>query len=404
MKVYIINSVFKYGSTGNICMEIEQALAAHGAVCRVAYGRTGANNEKGDGYVISNKLDLLSHVLYTRLTDKHGLLSKHVTRRLIQDIRAFEPDVIHLHNIHGYYLNYELLFEFLEEYKRPVVWTLHDCWAFTGHCAHFDAAHCEKWKTHCEACELRGEYPQSWYADKSSQNFNLKKKMFTSISKLYLITPSKWLAGVVKKSFLGKYPVEVIYNGIDLKKFYPRSGKEFRDSIGAAEKIIILGVASVWTEKKGLQDFVELQGYLDESYQIVLVGINEKQQMMMPQSIHCISRTDSVEELAEIYSAADVYFNASVEETMGLTTVEALACGVPVVVYNKTAVPEVVPEGGGMILEPGNISQVKEAVDKLADADRNRTAYSEMAHSFRKESQYEKYIEVYEKIFKECKA
>lgn len=404
MKVYIINSVFKYGSTGNICMEIEQALAAHGDVGRVAYGRIGTNNEKGDGYVISNKLDLLSHVLYTRLTDKHGLHSKCVTRRLLQDIQKFEPDVIHLHNIHGYYLNYELLFEFLKEYKRPVVWTLHDCWAFTGHCAHFDANHCEKWKTHCEECKLRGEYPKSWYADKSSQNFNLKKKLFTDLSNLYLVTPSKWLAGVVKESFLRKYPVEVIYNGIDLKKFYPRSGKKFRDSIGAAEKIIILGVASVWTEKKGLQDFVELQDYLDENYQIVLVGISEKQRQMIPESIYCISRTDSVEELAVIYSAADVYFNASVEETMGLTTVEALACGVPVVVYNKTAVPEVVPEGGGIILEAGNILQVKKAVDKLANTDRNRTAYSEMVYSFRKESQYEKYIEVYESILKECKA
>lgn len=392
MKVYLINSVYRYGSTGHICSDIKEALIKAGHKCRVAYGRKKCENEE---FYFQSPIGVVSHMIFSRITDRHGEFSCKETKKLIKDIKHYEPDIIHLHNIHGYYLNYKILFNFLKEYDRPIVWTLHDCWAFTGHCSYFDAIDCEKWKEQCFQCTLKKDYPKSIWIDRSFENYNKKRELFLQVKNMQLITPSKWLADRVAESFFGVYSISVIYNGIDLQIFYPRGKDLFRKKYGLSSNTkIILGVAGVWSERKGLRDFIELSKVLPEEYKIVLVG--QIEQKSEDDKILYIEHTTNQNELAEIYSAADVYFNASVEETMGLTTVEALACNTPVIVYNRTAIPEVVPKGCGIVLEPGDIMAVKCAVEKLVS--KKEYNYCEKIVKFDKRKQYAKYIELYNKV------
>lgn len=398
MKVFQINTVYNSGSTGRIAADIKHSLEAKGHECFVAYGR-GSSTETNTE-CISNKMDLYAHALLTRFTDKTGLYSKRSTKKLIQKIEEFQPDVIHLHNIHGYYVNYVMLFSFLKKYGKPVVWTLHDCWSFTGHCSFFDYAKCEKWKDACKDCSCYNQYPKS-FVDGSKMNFVQKKKAFTSLDDVTIVTPSQWLADSVSESFLAKYPIKVINNGIDINVFKPTTGNT-REKYQLGDKKIVLGVASTWEKRKGLADFVELSKVLSDDYRIVLVGLNKKQIQELPREIVGIERTDNINELAELYTEADVYFNASVEETMGLTTVEALACGTPVVTYDRTAVPEFVPEVGGIVVKGQDVQAVKQAIEKLSESQFDTLA-EECASKYNKADKYEEYLNLYEQVLKRAK-
>lgn len=389
MKVFQVNSVCGTGSTGRIVCDIKQMLKNSGNDCRIAYGRGFFDDP--DCVKIENDLVFKAHVFFSRITDRQGFYSTAATRRLVRDIEQFNPDIIHLHNIHGYYLDIRVLFEFLKQYNKPVVWTLHDCWAFTGHCAYFSFAGCEKWKTECGQCPQKSAYPASVLIDNSKKSFNLKKDLFTDIDNLQIVTPSNWLNGVVKESFLKKFPVTTIYNGIDLNVFKPLKS-DFKSKNGLSGKKVVLGVANVWEKRKGLDDFIKLSKVLPNDYKIVLVGLSEKQIAALPQNILGISRTENINQLVEIYSAADVYVNTSVEETMGLTTVEALACGTPAVVYNATAVPEMVNEKCGKVVNAGDIDGLIKAittVDVRAEDCLLRAA------EFEKDKQYNIYLNLY---------
>ena len=389
MKVFQVNSVCGTGSTGRIVCDIKQMLKNSGNDCRIAYGRGFFDDP--DCVKIENDLVFKAHVFFSRITDRQGFYSTAATRRLVRDIEQFNPDIIHLHNIHGYYLDIRVLFEFLKQYNKPVVWTLHDCWAFTGHCAYFSFAGCEKWKTECGQCPQKSAYPASVLIDNSKKSFNLKKDLFTDIDNLQIVTPSNWLNGVVKESFLKKFPVTTIYNGIDLNVFKPLKS-DFKSKNGLSGKKVVLGVANVWEKRKGLYDFIKLSQVLPNDYKIVLVGLSEKQIAALPQNILGISRTENINQLVEIYSAADVYVNTSVEETMGLTTVEALACGTPAVVYNATAVPEMVNEKCGKVVNAGDIDGLIKAittVDVRAEDCLLRAA------EFEKDKQYNIYLNLY---------
>ncbi len=395
MKVLQINSVCGYGSTGRIAADLYHAVKADGNDGAVAYGRKAALDEDVETVQIGSSIGVVAHGILSRFTDKQGFYSTAATKRFLEWMREYEPDIVHLHNIHGYYLNIELLFRYLKEQGLPVIWTLHDCWAMTGHCVHFDRVHCDKWKTGCHHCEQRKEYPTSLFCDRSAWNYQKKKALFTSLNNLTLVTPSEWLAGVVRESFLGKYPVEVISNGVDLEQFRQTDG-DFRQRHGLEGKRLIVGVASIWEKRKGLQDFIALSKLLNEEWRIVLVGVSEQQKSLLPANIIGVTRTNSIHELAEIYTAADVYVNASVEETMGLTTAEALACGTPAVVYDATAVPEAVDDSCGIVVPCGDVQAVAEAVkriDKSAAACRKRAE-----ERYDKEKQYMKYIALYHKI------
>ena len=395
MKVYQVNVVCGSGSTGRIAADLAQTIQEHGGASRIAYGR-GDAPEGIDAIKISNKLDLYIHAMLTRITDKHGLYSRGATKRLIKDIQEYAPDIIHLHNIHGYYVNYEILFKFLKEYNKPIVWTLHDCWTFTGHCAHFDYVGCDRWKSGCHSCPQKNRYPKSNLIDASKNNFLKKKKMFTFPSNMTVITVSDWLKSVTEQGLLNKYPIIKISNGIDLSVFRPTEG-DIKQRYHLEGKKIILGVASTWDEYKGMHTFFKIAKQLPKEYQIVMIGLNDKQMNEKPEQILGIPRTENEQELVQWYTAADVYVNTSVEETMGLTTVEAMACGTPVIVMNTTASPELVNEKCGKVVEPGNIKQLREAIVELNKEEKSRECIRQ-AQLFEKDKQYEKYIELYNQI------
>ena len=367
-KILLINSVLGYGSTGHIVLDIAKEYEQNGYEAKIAYGRKANDSEdaKRYGFRIGSDIDVYAHVLYTRLTDKHGLASIKATNNFLRWANEFKPDVLWLHNIHDYYINYELLFEWIK--TRPemeVKWTLHDCWAFTGHCSHFSYVKCDKWRDKCHDCPQLDQYPKS-IIDNSQRNYERKKKAFLGVKNLALITPSNWLASLVKQSYLSDYPVEVHYNKVDTDIFRP-TPSDFKMTHNIADKIMILGVANVWNERKGLNDFIELASRLSvtdvaKKYQIVLVGLEKSQIDYLRETapnIIALPRTNNAIELAQIYTAADIFVNPSYEETFGLTTAEAQACGTYSIVYEGTACAEIVKKDNGEIVSQGTANLVE---------------------------------------------
>lgn len=357
MKIVQINT-FPYKATGSIMMSIHKMLLEQGHDSYVVWGRGRAPIDDHE-ISIADDIGVKFHGLYTRITDKTGFASWSATRKLLSQLDEIKPDIIHLHNIHGYYLNIELLFNYIREHKIKVVWTLHDCWAFTGHCAYFDAVGCEKWKTGCYDCVQKGTYPASKLMDNSRDNWERKKQLFTGLD-MTIVTPSKWLANLMEQSFLKEYSVNVIYNGIDTNIFKPTKS-HFKEKNVIEAKKMILGVASEWTERKGLRDFIELDRMLDKKeYVIVLVGITKNQAENLPKDIIALNRTSNVKELVEIYSAADVYFNPTYEDNFPTTNLEATACGTPVITYDTGGSPESVDSR--TIVQKGDLNRVKQII------------------------------------------
>lgn len=389
MRIFEINTVYNSGSTGRITADLKHAVECAGGECFVAYGRGGSR--ENNTLCVSSRADLYYHALMTRLTDRTGFYSRQATKKLIRKIQEFSPDLIHLHNLHGYFCHLEVLFRFLREYGRPVVWTLHDCWAFTGHCASFDFCGCEKWKTGCFSCPQKRDYPASDCFDASGRNFNDKKRLFTAVENLTVVTPSEWLAGLVKTSFLNRHKVRVIHNGIDLSVFTPRES-DCRSRFGLQNKKILLSVANVWTEKKGFSDLLRLSGMLSGDYRILVVGLDEKQKKKLTPNMIGLSRTESIDELAELYSAADFFVNPTKEEAFGMVNVEALACGTPVITYASGGTPETVAPGCGRVVRRGDLNAMLEALN----GDYSPEKCTTFASFFQKERSVEKYIGLYQ--------
>lgn len=368
MRLLIINSVLGFGSTGRIALDIAKEYKANGHEVKIAYGRKLNDSEDAQKYGIriGNGIDVYFHVAYTRLTDKHGLASKRATKEFLKWADEYNPDMLWLHNIHDYYINYELLFEWIK--KRPqmnVRWTLHDCWSFTGHCSHFAYVKCDRWKTGCDHCPQLAQYPKSMI-DNSKSNYLRKKKAFTDVKNMTLITPSNWLKNLVKESFLSEYPVEVNYNKIDTEVF-KLTENSFKADHGISDKKMILGVANVWEKRKGLYDLVELSKRLDaDKYKVVLVGLNANQLKKIQEkspNILGLPRTGSAKELARIYSAADIFVNPSYEETFGLTTAEAQACGAYTIVYKGTACEEIMDKNNGVAVS--NVDEIFALIQEM---------------------------------------
>ncbi len=340
MKVLQINSFFSVGGPPRIMNGIYDTLKEQGHECKIAAAREDFYAPE-DSFRICSDVDVKINGVMARIFDNEGFNAKAATKKLIAQIEEYDPDIIHLHNLHGYCINVEILFDYLKKADKKVFWTLHDCWAFTGHCAYFHTVKCNKWQTKCENCPQKNEYPTSKVLSRAESNFERKKATFTGVRDMTIITPSHWLADLVKKSFLKEYPVKVVHNGIDTSVFKP-TPSDIRVRYGLEDKKIVIGVAQVWADRKGLGDFLKLSNMLDESYKIVLVGLTDKQVSELPDNILGITRTKNATELAQWYTAADVFVNPSREETFGLTTVEAMACGTPVVVYKGTACEEIV--------------------------------------------------------------
>lgn len=391
MKIAQINTVCGNGSVGRITVDIYHALKKEGHEGKIYYGRRTAPDTV-ETEKIGTNLDMGLHVLSTFFTGTHGFNSKAQTKRLIKSLREYNPDLIHMHNIHGFYLDVETLFEYLKQCGKPVVWTLHDCWSFTGHCAYFDFVECEKWKTACKECpQYRSSYPYALFKDGSKENFVRKMAAFQGVKGLTIVTPSKWLGQLVKESYLKEYPVKVIPNGIDLERFVPQKTKQ-------REKHLILGVANVWDRRKGLSYMTELSRMLDpEKYEVAVVGVSKKQIQQLPKGMIGIDHTQNVEELMQLYSQASVYANPTLEDNFPTTNLEALACGTPVVTFATGGSVESVDETCGRIVPQKDVQALCEAVTELCEnVDNMRAACRKRALLYNKYDRFGEYLNLYE--------
>ena len=339
MARYVQINCVPYGSTGNVMFRTQEERLALGDECWAMWGRgrAAANDHE---FRYGRPLGVYLDAALTRLDDRAGFHSKAATWHLLAKLDEIDPDVVHLHNLHGYHLNIEMLFDWLSAHRCQVLWTLHDCWAFTGHCSHFTYVGCEQWKTGCPgatgACPQKGEYPRSVLRDNCARNYQDKRRIFTSLpaERLTLITPSQWLADLVGQSLLSKYPVEIRPNRIDNEVFKP-TPSDFRERHGIGNRFMVLGVASPWTERKGLGDFARLAQELDPGrFALVMVGLTQRQANALPQDIIALPRIDDPAKMAEAYTAADVFFNPSSEDNYPTTNLEAEACGTSVVCYD----------------------------------------------------------------------
>ena len=366
------------------------------------------------------------HLLLARLTDRAGFFSKRATRRLVRQLEAFKPDLVHLHNLHGYYLHLPTLFEYLKKNDLPVVWTLHDCWAFTGHCAYYASAvdappsqpvkrtrarqhtiGCDRWQTGCGKCVLRRAYPASWLRDQSARNWRDKRALFTGLKHMVLTMPSEWLMDQAQRSFLQSYPMYLFPNGVDLTVFKPCGSDEYMHhaarSYGldrAAGRRLVLSVAAVWDERKGLEDLIALSEKLGEQYCVAAVGLDERQIAALPENtVLGIRRAGNANDLCALYTAADVYVSASCEETFGMTLIEAMACGTQVVCYDATAMPELISDDVGEAVPLRDVDALSDAVRRLCDQPKDPQACLRRAADYDLNRRFKAYLRLYEKMY-----
>lgn len=391
MKIAQINTVCGSGSVGRITVDIFHALKKKGWDGRIYYGRKKAP-ETVDAVKFGTGFDMGNHVLHTFLEGTHGFSSGKQTERLVRALETYNPDLIHLHNIHGFYLDVEKLFEYLKRCGKPVVWTLHDCWAFTGHCSYFDYVQCGKWKTGCGACvQHKNVYPYALFKDGSAENYLRKKAAFAGVKGLTIVTPSRWLADLVKESFLKDYPVRIIPNGIDLNIFRPGKKTE-------KEKYLVLGAANVWDRRKGLDYIKELARQLDpQTYEVAAVGLSRKQIKELPEKMRGICHTQNAEELADLYREADVYVNPTLEDNFPTTNLEALACGTPVVTFDTGGSAESVTAECGRIVSKGDFQGLADAVRKICETEKiSQETCRARALLYDKYDRFGEYIKLYE--------
>jgi putative colanic acid biosynthesis glycosyltransferase len=395
-----INSVVNSGSTGRIAEDIGRIAMGKGWKSYIAYARNERPSQS-QLIKIGSDWDIKMHGLQTRLMDNHGFASNRATHKFIEEVERIKPTIVHLHNIHGYYINIEILFNYLAKADIPVVWTLHDCWAFTGHCCHFTFIGCDKWKTHCYECPQKMSYPASYLIDNSRDNFTRKRELFNSVKNMTIVPVSNWLGGLVGESFLKKYPKKVIHNGVDLDTFKPMNMESIAKKYNTQNKFVLLGVANIWGQRKGLQDFLELSNHLNNDEVIVLVGLSKEQTKDLPSNIIGLERTESVQELAELYSLADVFINPTYEDNFPTTNIESLACGTPVVTYKTGGSPEAIDANTGFVINQGDIDGLIKVVAEIKSKGKNYyvdACVDRARRMYDKEDRFEEYINLYEQL------
>lgn len=398
MRILQINCIANSCSTGRIAEQVGELAQQEGWESYIAYGQY-AYTSSSKLIRIANKFDLGIHFIETRLLDRHGLSSRLATKRLIKKVKEINPDIIHLHNIHGYYLNYPILCDYLISSGKPVVWTMHDCWALTGHCAYFDTANCERWKSGCFQCPLKSIYPKSIFADRSQKNYIQKTQWFTALDNLTIVAVSGWLNDIVKQSILKEKRLELIHNGIDIKRFHPVENVD--NHYHFQGKKVLLGVVASWTVEKGFYDFISLSKHISDEYCIVMVGVNDSMKKKLPHNIIGINKTENLETLSQLYSRALVLLTLSHNDTFPTTNLEALACGTPIITYPTGGSPEAVDDKTGFVVEAGDFDKVIEAI-KIIDTN-GKAYYSQNCRTraleyFDKDKQLAKYIELYKSI------
>lgn len=402
MKIAQINMV-PHSSTGKIMLQIARAARERGhEVYTFSVPGFGIRNQEKlipypDHQYVGNPVDHAVHYVLGYTLGRNGYFSHYTTHQLIGRLKEIRPDIIHLHNLHNWSFNFPMLFRYLKSSGARVVWTLHDCWSFTGQCPYFDMVDCEKWKTECHNCPQCQVYPQS-RVDRSRQMYRKKREWFLGVSNMTLVTPSVWLAGLVKESFMGTYPVSVIPNGIDLSVFQPEQSN-FREKYHCQDKFLILGVSFGWGVRKGLDVFQKLARELDEGFQVVLVGTDEETDRTLPGNVISIHRTHDQKELAQIYTAADLFLNPTREDNFPTVNLEALACGTPVITFRTGGSPECLNDTCGRVVEKDDIEALKQAIEQTRReqpfAARDCIA---RAAQFDMYSRFAEYVELYERI------
>ncbi len=395
------------GSIGRTAEQLGQLVQSKGWRSFIAYSRLNLGSTS-EVYRVDNKFSTLAHALLTRLLDMCGYGSYFTTKRLVRVIKKVNPDLIHLHIIHNYDINLKVLFNYLSTSGIPIVWTQHDCWSYTGHCAYYSNVACEKWKTGCNNCPQYKGFPKSWFYDGSKRNYNFKRQLFTSVpkNKMCIVAVSDYVKNDLEKSFLNIYRIKRIYNGIDTSQFVPRKDccKETRIKYGLGNGILLMAFATAWTERKGISDYYRLRKKLNNRYTIVFVGVDEQIKKNLPEGIIGIENTSSIDELVKLYSTADIVMNLASEESFGKTTPEGMACGTPSVVYNSTASPELVDDKTGVICQRGDIDGVVNAIDTIMSWDREDTinnCRNRVLSLFSIQKNWNEYIELYEEMINE---
>lgn len=393
MKVVQINATCGVGSTGKICVGISELMSANNLENDIFF--SSRTNGYPLGISCSNDRYLKIQALKARILGNYGFNSTKATRKLIRELERTKPDVVHLHNIHGHDCNLELLFSYFREKQTKLIWTFHDCWAFTAYCPHFTMVKCEKWKNHCSYCIQRREY--SCFFDRSSVIFEKKKQLFSGLD-LTIVTPSRWLAKLVKDSFLAEYAVNVIHNGIDMAMFKPTQS-DFRGRYGLNGKKVLLGVAFGWGPRKGLDVFLELARRLPEKYRIVLVGTDTQVDQCLPDNVISIHRTQNQQELAEIYSAADLFVNPTREDNYPTVNMESLACGTPVLTFRTGGSPEIIDKTCGAVVECDDVDAMEKEILRIcSEYPYTQNACLNRAASFDQNERFKEYLELYERI------
>ena len=403
-----INPVLRRNtSTGRIVQEIGELAMAHGWESYIAYsrGRDGMMPCKSQTVPVGGKMSVAWHGLMTRLLDRHGLASERATHELVERIEDLQPDIIHLHNIHGYFLHYPTLFRYLAGIKTPVVWTIHDGWAYTGHCYHYMFAGCQKWKSGCGNCPQRRLFPTSWWKDRSARNFTDKRAAFTSLPKgrLTVVPVSGWMKDEMLQSFMGKCRFKVIRNGINLGVFAPYDDDEIRYKYHIYQEHVLIAVASIWCREKGWDDLMRLATMLRKDEVLVMVGVTEEQRRQLPKNVVGICRTDNVDELAQLYSLAEVFLNPTWQDNYPTVNLEAIACGTPVVTYHTGGSIEAVTSRTGMVVEQGDVEAMLDAARTIIDRGKRfyRTACRDYAlKHFDKDERYTDYLRLYDRLLK----
>lgn len=403
MRILQINTTVNSGSTGRIAEDIGKVLIAHGHESFIAYGR---GNQKSQSQLIKigNQTDIYLHGLKTAILDRHGFGSKKATLALIQEIEKINPDAIGLHNLHGYYLNIEVLFDYLKVKNIPVLWTLFDCWAFTGHCSYFDDIDCKKYQIQCEKCPKSKKYPSSYFFDNSYENFLDKKRLFTGLKHIEFVVHSQWLKEMVGNSYLNSISTNCLPSGIDLNLFKPIVS-DIKKKNNIDDKKVVLGCASQWSERKGLKDFIYLWRLLDENTTIVLIGVSDKQIKLLPPGIIGIPRTESIQELVMWYSAADVFVNPTYQDNFPTTNIEALACGTPVITYNTGGSPEAIDSETGVVVNKGDVEGLANAIHQilLSGNSRSLKCRERAEQNFDKNDRYLEYLDLFVKLIERSK-
>ena len=393
MRIVQINSVPK-GSTGNIMRNIAQVVRDMGGEAYTFSERKKGIDSPFGHFYFGDPIENIFHRLYSVTTGISGTGSKKGTKELIRQITEINPDVIHLHNLHGWYINVPMLFDFIRESRIKTIWTLHDCWGFTAQCSHFIIEKCDKWKTGCYDCPRYRLYPYTW-VDKTQKMYNYKKTWLTGVEDLTIVTPSEWLANLARQSFLKDYQIKVINNGINLSVFKP-TPSEFREKNELVNKKVILGVASGWTNRKGLDVFVELFYRLNpNAYRIVLVGTDKKVDERLPKGIISIHRTQNQKELAEIYTAADIFVNPTREENYPTVNMEAIACGTPVVTFDTGGSKEMLNDNVGSFVPTGDVDALEHEIIRICNAQLNQADFEMMAAYYDEKRRFEEYVILY---------